>query len=225
MSATQQLQTTSSRKPFSIGARVVRSSDPRGTVGTVERVSLYGIEGQPTWAVAVRTDSDGEVWSGTQETPTEGAWRLAPAGSWCTFAECIHHLKPLQLVAPVELAPVKASRKRRVAQAPVNSSDPTAVAIAALTPAGKEFMLAVGMKRFDFFDEGIAAGSGNWGEGMSWQFAAMTDRKPRSVPGIMSRLSVSGLWTISAGDPDQGNWWSLTELGAAVALKLTEANK
>jgi hypothetical protein len=246
-----------SSAPFTTGDRVVRRNDPLGTLGTVERVSLYGIPGEPTWAVAVRTDEDGEVWSGTQETPDEGAWILRDAAeasglrpeghpwedfpaavaaherkvaqaaelpqlptlpklraaverrdSWCTFSECIHHLKPLP-VEPLAALPI----------------DEVATAIAGLTPAGREFMAAVGMKRFDFFDEGINEGSGNWGENMSWQFASMTDRKPRSVSGIMSRLSVTGLWGLSDGDPDQGKWWYLTELGAAVARKLAEVSK
>ena len=57
----------------------------------------------------------------------------------------------------------------------------TETAIAALTDAGRDFMEAVGAQRFDFFDEGIVAGSGNWGENMSWQFASITARTPRSV--------------------------------------------
>jgi hypothetical protein len=72
--------TQSPRKPFRIGARVMRAVD--STTGTVETVQPFSVDGQPCWAVAVRMDADGELWSGTQTTPTRGAWRklaeLAP---------------------------------------------------------------------------------------------------------------------------------------------------
>lgn len=142
------------------------------------------------------------------------------AASWCLFADCIHHLKP---------APVSALRSpERIAEALTipEASDPISAAIAGLTASGKEFMTAVGMKRFDFFDEGIVAGSGNWGENMSWQYASIAGKSARSVSGVMARLSTIGLWDVYLDGErgSDGNWWSLTELGAAVAVRLAEQN-
>src|SRR3954468_12055080 len=65
--------TRSTRKPFAVGTRVVRKAD--GARGSVESVQSYEFDGRSTWAVAVRTDVDGEVWSGTQDTAARGAWR------------------------------------------------------------------------------------------------------------------------------------------------------
>jgi hypothetical protein len=210
------------RKPFAVGARVARKSD--GVRGTVESVELYGVEGQPRWAVAVRTDDDGAVWSGTQDTAAKGAWVKLTAAQLATD-ELDSDAHPWN-----DFARASADYDARTA---VENAEPThnhaadcdcdtcaSAAVEKLTDAGRAFMYAVGAQHFDFFDEGINEGSGNWGEGMSWQFAKMTDRKPRSVSGVMSRLSTSGLWNVSdAGDGD-GNWWSLTALGAAVARKL-----
>jgi hypothetical protein len=225
-----------------------------GERGTVESVELYGVEGQPRWAVAVRTDKDGEVWSGTQDTAAKGAWvkltaaQLATdeldsdAHPWNDFARAVaDHDAATEHVAAAAAAPrkvavVESVERHDLTEIPTASEAvdalaatalriSTETAIAALTDAGREFMRAVGKQSFDFFDEGIVAGSGNWGENMSWQYAAMSGRKPRSVSGIMARLSVAGLWELSDGDPDQGKWWSLTELGAAVALQLAATEK
>ena len=96
----------------------------------------------------------------------------------------------------------------------------TQAAIAALTPAGKEFMLLVGQRKFDFFDEGIVEHSGNWGEHMAWQAAGKMGKTRRSMGGIMARLGSDelGLWYVNEDDGQM--WWSLTALGADVANTL-----
>jgi hypothetical protein len=103
---------------------------------------------------------------------------------------------------------------------------PTATVTAALeslTPAGRKFMELVGSHHFDFFDDGIVAGSGNWGENLTWQAAGPVAATERGVAGVMSRLAAPelGLWVNDryAEEPGEGGkWWELTELGALVAL-------
>jgi len=56
--------------PFTPGERVTRNFD--GAAGTVESVSPWDSD-TGSWAIAVRLDKDGEVWSGT-----EVAWAAAP---------------------------------------------------------------------------------------------------------------------------------------------------
>lgn len=73
----------SKRKPFSVGARVERQAD--GERGTVESVQSY----EGVWAVAVRMDSDGQTWSGTQKTAARGAWtRLSGDAPHVPDCEC-----------------------------------------------------------------------------------------------------------------------------------------
>jgi hypothetical protein len=102
-----------------------------------------------------------------------------------------------------------------------NTSTIDAAAIAAtLTPKGQEFMQAVGLGQFSFFDEGIVENSGAWGSVLSGEgFASV-----RSASGIMNATKKAGLWhhcPASAQDgPEAGGWWSLTAEGAAVALYL-----
>jgi hypothetical protein len=91
-------------------------------------------------------------------------------------------------------------------------------AIASLTDAGKAFMTQVGQHGFDFFDDGIVEGSGNYGRNMAEQ---MKDVKSvKSASGIMNRTTKLGLWTTSETESDAGMWWSLTALGAEVAQLL-----
>lgn len=59
-------------------------------------------------------------------------------------------------------------------------------ALAKLTANGKLFMASVGKREYDFFDDGIVADSGNWGEHMAEQFAHNHGLKARSVGGIMA---------------------------------------
>lgn len=88
-------------------------------------------------------------------------------------------------------------------------------ALAGLTPNGQAFMAQVGSRGFDHFDNGIVEGSGNWGEGMAWQFAETQGVARRAVPGIMAALAKSGMWTVEVQDGQA--WWELTTLGAEVA--------
>jgi hypothetical protein len=92
-----------------------------------------------------------------------------------------------------------------------------AEALASLTPAGREFMRLVGTGHFDFFDDGIVEHSGNWGEGLAQQAAPAMGKAWRSMGGIMAGTKKAGLWTTHEDEHD-GTWWSLTALGAEVAL-------
>jgi len=103
-------------------------------------------------------------------------------------------------------------------------------AIAAMTPAGRHFMRLVGARHFDFFDNGIIAGEGNWGPNMAQQAASEMGKSARSLGGIMARLAAPnlGLWHVVVQDSGTGKveaWWTLTELGAEVAnqLAITDA--
>lgn len=90
--------------------------------------------------------------------------------------------------------------------------------IAQLTAKGRAFMQQVGKGRFDFFDDGIVEGSGNWGENMAQQLECATN--PKSASGIMGATAKLGLWNTWT---DEGQtWWDLTALGAAVAQTLAE---
>lgn len=86
-----------------------------------------------------------------------------------------------------------------------------------LTPKGKHFMRLVGSHFFDFFDDGIVANSGNWGENMAAQAYTALGVKPTSMPGIMNGTLKAGMWFTSKDDGNDGDFWYLTELGAAVA--------
>lgn len=90
-------------------------------------------------------------------------------------------------------------------------------ALAKLTASGREFMRLVGSSHFDFFDDGIVENSGNWGEGLAQQAAPAMGKAWRSMGGIMSATKKAGLWTTHEDEHD-GTWWSLTALGAEVAL-------
>lgn len=92
----------------------------------------------------------------------------------------------------------------------------TAQAIAKLTAKGRELMTAVGKGEFSFFDEGIVAHSGIWGECMAQE---MGYSNPKSASGVMNGTKKLGLWETGV-DAEDGTWWELTELGAAVALEL-----
>lgn len=90
-----------------------------------------------------------------------------------------------------------------------------------LTANGKLFMASVGKREYDFFDDGIVEGSGNWGEHMAEQFAANHGLKARSVGGIMAATKKLGLWTMTTEEESHNGvstWWDLTALGAEVAL-------
>jgi hypothetical protein len=74
-------------------------------------------------------------------------------------------------------------------------------------------MTAVGNRKLSFFDEGIVEGGGIWG-------ACLTGELGHKSSGVINRLSALGLWDVQAEDGDDGSWWSLTALGAAVANAL-----
>lgn len=68
----QDQASTTTGAPFTPGERVTRRHD--GAAGTVETVATWDNDYSGTgWAVAVRLDQDGQVWSGT-----ELAWDHAP---------------------------------------------------------------------------------------------------------------------------------------------------
>lgn len=88
-----------------------------------------------------------------------------------------------------------------------------------LTAKGRDAMAAIGRQEVSFFDEGIVAGAGSWG-------GILTADLGHKSSGVLNRLKTLGLFdTFKDTDPadaDCGDWWSLTELGAAVANKLAE---
>lgn len=98
-----------------------------------------------------------------------------------------------------------------------NNEIPTAeitAAIAGLTKAGRATMLAVGRGQLSYFDEGIIEGSGIWGE-------CLTGEMGHKSSGVVNRLAKVGLWDVTIDRESQdGAWWSLTALGAAVANHL-----
>lgn len=88
----------------------------------------------------------------------------------------------------------------------------TAAAIAQLTAKGRETMEAIGLRKLSFFDEGIVAGSGSWGGNLAGEMGHKSS-------GVINRLRDMGLFeTDDVEDDDM--WWTLTELGAAVANEL-----
>ena len=108
---------------------------------------------------------------------------------------------------------------------PVSTTGAAVLAYADLTPAARDFMALVGHRRFDFFDDGIVEHSGNWSPHLSWQAAAILGRSKLSVAGVMAKLAASPCWLVSEpqayGDGNSKQkepWWSLTAIGAEVAL-------
>ena len=88
----------------------------------------------------------------------------------------------------------------------------TAAAIAQLTAKGRETMEAIGLQELSFFDEGVVEGSGSWGGSISGDMGHHSS-------GVINRLRDMGLFrSEDVGDYDL--WWTLTELGAAVANEL-----
>lgn len=80
-----------------------------------------------------------------------------------------------------------------------------------LTAKGREAMVSVGKRELSYFDEGITAYSGIWGE-------CLVSELGHKSSGVVNRLRDLGLFQTSDGDDmDSGLWWSLTELGADVA--------
>lgn len=95
-----------------------------------------------------------------------------------------------------------------------NSS--AAATIEGLTAKGRETMTSIGRIAFGgrelgFFDDGVAAGSGSWGE-------CLTGELGHRSAGVINRLAKLGLFDVS--HDVNGAWFSLTELGAEVALLL-----
>lgn len=103
-----------------------------------------------------------------------------------------------------------------------NTASPTALngkfASELLTPKGREFMRAVGAGEFSFFDGGIVAGEGCWGSILSEEHFSSV----RSASGVMGATARAGLWEVTEDSGDAGSWWSLTKMGAEVALYLAE---
>lgn len=88
--------------------------------------------------------------------------------------------------------------------------------IAQLTDKGRATMLAVGQGRLSFFDDGIVENSGIWGE-------CLTGELGHKSSGVVNRLARLGLWNVTHDlASDDGAWWDLTALGAAVANTLAD---
>lgn len=103
----------------------------------------------------------------------------------------------------------------------VTGTTPAAIAFDNLTAKGQALMTQVGTRGFSFFDEGIVAGSGAWGEVMAGEAGPDVSSTSKGVAGVLSGTNKAGLWNVTPGDKefgDDSDWWALTELGAAVAL-------
>jgi hypothetical protein len=88
-------------------------------------------------------------------------------------------------------------------------------AVAQLTDKGRETMRAVGAHETSFFDNGIVAHSGIWGDNLTGELG-------HASSGVINRLAKLGLFDASPADVDDpAMWWSLTELGADVANYLS----
>jgi hypothetical protein len=131
-------------------------------------------------------------------------YRTTAKGGYCYTCDRVR--------AESEKAARKANKTTKV-EPVIEPMSPAEAALAQLTVQGRQFMAMVGRHGFDFFEEGIVEHSGNWELNMAWQFALATDTPLRSVGDIMGRLAQSGLWSVN-----DHTWWSLTALGAEVAL-------
>jgi len=88
-----------------------------------------------------------------------------------------------------------------------------------LTTQGTETMLAIGRiaygrRQLGFFDNGVTAGSGSWGE-------CLTGELGHKSSGVINQLVKLGLFDTSKDY--NGTWFELTELGVKVALELAGA--
>lgn len=93
------------------------------------------------------------------------------------------------------------------------TEDATSAAIKKLTPQGIVVMTTIADGKISFFDAGLTAGSGSWGEVLA--------KEDGIKPGVLTGLAKQGLLVAGeAGDEGAGKWWELTELGAAVANQL-----
>jgi len=90
-------------------------------------------------------------------------------------------------------------------------------AIAKLTAKGRELMTSIGKQELSFFDNGVTAGSGSYGEVIAGDFGFAN---PRSAAGVLGGLVKQGLMTADEAEGDGGLWYELTELGAEVANHL-----
>lgn len=98
----------------------------------------------------------------------------------------------------------------------VTGTTPAAVAFDNLTPKGREFMTVVGTWKGSFFDDGIVAGSGAWGEVLASEGCVTATLK--GMGGVLAGTNKAGLWTVMPKEAgDDSDFWMLTELGAAVA--------
>ena len=98
--------------------------------------------------------------------------------------------------------------------------------VSKMTVKGLDAMKAIGNHETSFFDNGIVAGSGIWGE-------CLVDELGHKSSGVVNQLEKLGLFTSydnsDSGSADAGKWWELTALGADVAnylsgnLETTEA--
>lgn len=97
---------------------------------------------------------------------------------------------------------------------------PAAIAYDSLTAKGQALMLQIGTWNGSFFDGGIAAHSGAWGEVLTNELDldALGVKSTKSVAGVLNGTAKAGLWDVAPGEAgDDSDFWSLTELGAEVA--------
>lgn len=77
--------------------------------------------------------------------------------------------------------------------------------------------------RFTFFDDGVVEGSGTWANVIGDEMGDYGITARKGAGAVLGSLEKKGL-LVRNGEPDEteGNWWSLTALGAKVALALNE---
>jgi 2-keto-4-pentenoate hydratase len=76
---------------------------------------------------------------------------------------------------------------------------------------------------FTFFDEGVEEGSGSWANVLGDEMGDYGITARKGAGAVLGSLQKKGLLvTNGAPDETEGNWWSLTALGAKVALALNE---
>lgn len=77
--------------------------------------------------------------------------------------------------------------------------------------------------RFTFFDEGVVEGSGSWANVLGDEMGDYGITARKGAGAVLGSLQKKGLLvTNGAPDETEGNWWSLTALGAEVAVALNK---
>lgn len=149
----------------------------------------------------------GKDWSWAA-TCTPCGWDSESAVAHAEIVELVATHKAGEPAAPAPVAP-----------APVAASE-AEVAYRSLTAKGKALMAQIGNWSGSFFDNGIAEGSGAWGEVLAGELDldALGVKNVKGVAGVLTGTKKAGLWDVTPADQgDDSDFWYLTALGAEVA--------